>query len=210
MHSTVKLGITIDIISSFSILLPTLVGIFLFNRIQGPLRLVIYYVLITFVLEVFVYYLTEIQSNNMFLFHIHTYVEFILLALFYRSLFRTIQEKRSIDFLIFGFLVFSAVNMISYESILEFNALQRHVECVLVTLIAGYYLFGVYQRKKRIGTHIFLTWSLLLYFNGILFLFIGKQVLSTESGVLWIWHGVLNIILNFSFVISLFKSGRRY
>lgn len=205
------MGITIDIISSFSILVPAIVGIFLFNRIEGPLRLIILFVWITFVLEAFVYYLTEIQSNNMFLFHIHTYVEFIFLALFYRSLFRTVQEKRSIDFLIFGFLVFSAINMISYESILEFNGLQRHVECVLITLIAGYYLFDVYQRKKRIGTHIFLSWSLLVYFNGILFLFIfGKQVLSTESGALWIWHGVLNIILNFSFVISLFKSGRRY
>ncbi|GAB5417596.1 MAG: hypothetical protein Crog4KO_25810 [Crocinitomicaceae bacterium] len=203
----------IDAFSTISILIPTIVGIFLFSKVPSSIKLVIYYVWVTTVLDAIVFYLGLNSINNLYLFHVHTYIEFSFILVLFGNL---IQSKRKVHVLNLAgglFLTISIFLLAFHQDFSQFNSVQRHIEGFFVTLIILFFLAQQSMGVKRLtNTPInVLSWALLLYFGGNLFVFaLGDVILTTGGGEMWVIHGILNIILNVVFAYVILASRNTY
>ncbi len=203
----------IDIISTYSIIVPVLAGALLFRNLPKQLKTLCLYIFLAFTLEMAIWITASASINNLFLFHAFTYVEFIFLSMVFYQLADLLIWKRVILWLLLLFCVFSIVNSIFYESILEFNSNQRYVAGIMgFVLIVGYF-----AKLIRKAEHIYLerhpyfilAASYLLYFSGTFFLFlVSKEFMGADIAKYWSLHGVLNIFLNLSYIAVLWQ-GRK-
>lgn len=177
-------------------------GIFLFNSKSTTSRIIIIYIWCSTILDVLAFILGYNFLNNLFLFHIHTYVEFFFLVILFKNLIGSKGKSAVLNLLSLVFILASLVLLLSHQGVMEFNSVQRHLEGVIITFIISFYLYERSLLNSRVyySPMVVLSWVLLLYFNGNLLVFaFGDQILTSGNGELWIIHGILNIILNLSF-----------
>jgi len=148
--------------------------------------------------------------NNLFTFHLHTYIEFAAYSIILSRLIRSKVVKQIITALIPAFILFSLVNSLFLEDITGFNSIQRHIEA---TLIIGYCLVYVIELRQyndfslSENPYLIFAMALLLYFSGSLFLFIfSRSMFATGDDSDWVIHGYLNIFLNLIFAIVMGRS----
>ena len=146
--------------------------------------------------------------NNMPVFHIYTYIEFGFISLIYFHIAESRVWRRSIIMLASGFLIFSLINLLLFEGIMEFNSNQCYVECLIVFI----YCIAFYAQLMRKAENVYLerqpmfwfTSASLLYFSGTLILFLMYNHVSEESfKYYWNVNSVLNLFRNFCYVMVL-------
>lgn len=183
-----------------SILPPTILGAIFIRRLPKPLVFLTSFAIITAFLEVLTYVLYLSSTNNIFLVHIHSFIEFAFISLIYYVLLKTKFWRALIWLFSALFVAFSIVNFMLMEDSTDFNSNQRYVEGIILFVYFIAYI-GKMINDKSYGyienhPYFILTINFMLYFGGTLFLFLfGKQLLS-ESNNYWVLHGVLNITLN--------------
>ncbi|OFZ08497.1 MAG: hypothetical protein A3D92_17555 [Bacteroidetes bacterium RIFCSPHIGHO2_02_FULL_44_7] len=203
---------TITLLSAISILAPALVGAIFYARLLNFARILYGFVLFTLVIEIAARILFECSINNMFIFHLFSFGELTFIALIYRNLSTGERWKQII---LYGFVVFQSfalLNLLFFDNVTHFNAVQRYFE-----MIFFFVLFGGYVLEKRRITDqlhlrhdpaLLLTAGFMVYFLGTFYLFLfGKELLSGAQNNYWIIHGVFNIFLNLVFVL-VFVRGR--
>jgi hypothetical protein len=149
--------------------------------------------------------------NNMFLFHLHSYVEVGLISLIYYSLSDQRTWKRAILVTFSLFVLVSVLNLWFFDELTNFNSVQRYVEVVIVySMLSAFLLKAVYEPKNKPflqNPAILLTFGFMIYFLGTLFLFaFGKEILSGNDGKYWVIHGIFNIFLNGMYTLVLWKA----
>lgn len=200
----------IDFFSFLSIFIPTLVGLFCYSQILTTTKILVLYALATALLEIGVASYYYLEWNNLWLFHIHTYLEFAVFSIIYTRLTRFEWLKRIILALIPVFILFSFFNSLFWENVTGFNSIQRHVEGSLIILYA---LAFMLETRKYFGNpwhespYLIFSFGVLIYFSGSLFLFIfGRKMFSTGDDAYWALHGYLNIFLNLVFTAVILRS----
>ena len=200
-------------ILSFSILLPTIAVFLTIWKQPKTLKKLSVFVLITAVLEATASFYVAHSINNMFLFHIYSYIEVIGIAWIYWNLIKG-RLKIVIITLVTIFLLFSIINIINWETLLEFNANQRYVGGMVITIFTLLYFSQIFIDAKiqRIESDHYFWFSsiLLIYTAGTLFLFIlGKQVHTEDNHMYWDLHNVLNVLLNIGFALTLWMGTKK-
>lgn len=207
------MSISLHILSACSILAPIAIGAIYLKSLSFVLRILLAFVILMGVMELTAGLLNLNKINNLFVFHIYTYVEFAaILLIFFFSYDSVFWRTISIIFLI-GFLIFSVINNLLFESFSDFNTNQRYLEGILVILLTtGYYMSLLKHPIHRYLERQPLFWlasGWLIYFAGTLYLFLfSKELLDTADISWWNIHAILNIGLNMIFVVSFLK-GRR-
>lgn len=203
----------INLISFYSILAPTLVGVFLFKRLP---RLCKYLCILIFSLAIFEF-VGEIASNylgtNLFLFHLYTYVEFGIIAFIFYNLSKEVVWKRIILIFAIIFALFSIINLTFIETLLQFNSNQRYLEGIMILI----FCVGYYTKLLRKAENIYLekhpffwlTSGYFIYFAGTLFLFLfSRELMENNNAAFWSLHGILNIFLNLIYVLTLWLGSK--
>lgn len=163
---------------------------------------------ITFILDCIIWYLSEHSINTMPFFHGHAYFEFFFLSFIFFKI-SSPTRSRLILMLVLIFAIISIINTVIYEPFNQFNSNQRFVECIILSFIFITFLTDKYDPENNKNNR-FLGASLLLYFLGTLMVFIlSKELfLGPKVNYLWIIHSIMNIILNISFAVFLYRNSK--
>lgn len=183
-------------------------GTFLINKLAGVFRILYLFVVLTAILEMGVATLYYMGLNNLFLFHIHTYLEFCLFSLIYIRLSSSTATKKVILSIVPAFLIYSFITLIFVEDANGFNSLQRNIEGLLLSIFAFVHLFELKRRKLKNPT-VLLSVSLISYFTINIFLFVSaRNMFLNGDDYNWNIHGLSNILLNVCFALVLIQDYR--
>lgn len=202
-------------ISLYSILLPSGMVFLLWRRLRLPYRIIAAFVLLTLCMETISYVLYQQGVNNMFIFHIYTYVEAIMVVSYFVSIYRGQRLRWLYIGLLAAFLLFSLFDSVYFERLGHYNSIQRAVECIWAVIL--FFIFYIELFNKSVVTnlssypHYWMTSGFLLYFAGTLFMqIIADTYLSTDLIAYNVWsiHSILNIFLNIIYTIVLWMGSR--
>lgn len=195
----------------FSILAPTILGVIFYSKLVNATKTLAVFVFITFVLEVVIRIMSELEMNNMVFFHLYSFLEFGFISLIYYQLSVNRVWRKMIITALVIFEGFSIGNLLFWEEITHFNSIQRHIELILLLLLfLAYCIKLIYEdRNKSFFENPFfiLTGGFMIYFTGTMYLFIhADELLYSSKNYYWIIHGFFNIFLNIVYSIVIWKS----
>ncbi len=199
----------IQLISTISILLPAIVGVVFFKSLWRPCKILFYFVCITVLLETVGRIMWHYGMNNLFLFHIYSFVEFGAISLIYYLITANKNQKRFIVIFLFVFQGFSVINLM-FEDLSGFNSFQRQIEALIVLYYLISFLFETSKndRYNLNNPYLILTFGYVIYFVGTLYLFMYGKRLTEAYGSYWLIHSSINIFLNIVYSIVFFIKPR--
>ncbi len=109
--------------------------------------------------------------------------EFILICIFYRTLFKNAKIKNILIFAAFFFVIFCIYNFIQSPKA-EFDFIPLVVECFFFTVVILYYFFEAMRENFTTPLfHLPVFWisiAFLIYFSGNFFLFLFTKSMENE------------------------------
>ena len=209
-------------ISTYSILLPSGMVFFRWKRSDISITIIRIHILFTLALDAFSeYYISDLcivdgQKNNMFLFHIFTLCEGVLLILYFKTLFQQKWFRNTLLTLLLSFSAIAFLNVWLWEPLDHYPSIPRMLECILMMVLAIVFFTNVFQQSAVTNLieypHFWMVSGLLLYFAGTFFMnIVGPFVLDTKKLGFDVYdiHSVLNIFLNIIYTIVLWMGSRR-
>jgi len=123
-------------------LLTLIVSLFTIRKMDKKENLIIIYVGISFIVFLISNIMADNQINNMFLYHLFSLFEIIILSYYFlKSLLK--KQLTLYWFILGGYFVFWVINIIAFENLKLFNSNSSVVSNLIVLLLAMYYLFEV-------------------------------------------------------------------
>lgn len=214
--------ISLTDISLYSILLPSGMVFFRWKINDIPVRIIRALILFTLFIEVFSecyisdLYQTNNLKNNMFLYHIFTFCEGILLTLYFRTFFQQKWIRNMLLIILTLFSILVLLNIWLWEPLDDYPSIPRMVECILMMVLSIIFFMNVFQQSTVTNLieypHFWLVSGLLLYFAGTFFMnLVGQTVLDKKKLGFDVYdiHSFLNIFLNIIYTIVLWMSSKR-
>lgn len=137
-----------------------------------------------------------LNGNNLFLSHFYFVGQFVLLSLFFKSLFKTSTQKTIANwFLIIGISVLAVQYIIDPNVFFKFNLFEIFITSFLIIILAAIHLYNLLSEEKvfyycTIGILLYLSGSTILFFVGNL-----TAILSSEYQFLpWTLNAILVVI----------------
>jgi hypothetical protein len=196
--------ITLSDISSFSIVIPLLVGIITYKRNKAEQHVLFWYIALATITEFVSVSLAGKGKNNLPVFHLFTVLEFIFLVYFYKLALGRINTKLRIYTLIGVFIGLAVINAMFLEDIYSFNTNLRTLESLVLILLSVYFLFNLTAKSEVLYItdypNFVASAAILFYFSGSLFLFASSRIfLKNWLGfypAIWSIHAFFNIGFN--------------
>jgi len=158
------------------ILIPFIIGVYKYRDIE-KFKYLFYFVCYGVVNEITSIFL--IQSgyrNTMPLFHLYTLVSFILLCLFYQSVFKGYIKKIWFRAVVLFYVTFCFVNLLFFQSIYAYPNLQYSVLAIVMVTFSILYFFNTMVEVKisQLSKEplIWINTGILIYYSGNLFYYI--------------------------------------
>jgi hypothetical protein len=200
------------VIVPVSILLPIYQAVKKYKQLPVELIYISWFLFASAISNVVSAYFASKTINNMPVMHVYTFVEFALLALFYKKLLNTKQSDRIINWLIPSFLVICVVNAIYFQSVLTYNTYTKSIEALIILILAITYFVKVLDNddteEKNVNVITYINSGLLIYFSGsfIWFVIFNLTIGNVGLGVImWSIHATLLLILYILIAIALWK-----
>jgi hypothetical protein len=149
----------------------------------------------------------------MFIYHIHTYLEFTFFSLIF---FHLLQGKLNRT-IILGcsalFLVYSAYTLLNGETFERLNWFIRVLESAFLITFALMYIRSEFirldARNLKTNPYFVLSAGLLIYFFGTLTIFLFFQLMNDDQFIsVWVIHSLLNIFLNIIYASVIWQGSR--
>jgi hypothetical protein len=153
-------------------------------------------------------------QNNMPAFHVYTILEFLLLSLFYRQLFKGKKLYRLIPAAAVLYTGFWIINILLWQPLTKYNSYSRSAEALLLILYALAYFKYMLDGQLALPYYKAINWintGLLLYFSGALSLFICGNLIMTSlalNTIIWNIHASLVLLMYLFFTIGLYHAKR--
>jgi hypothetical protein len=226
---------TLSIISSLSILIPSLLGGLLFTKLTKPFRRLSFYLAIGIIIQltatgIRLYFTTVPNKYNLFLYHILILVELAFLTSIYKLAFQDFIHPRFFTFLIIIFSLFSITNTIwvmepfdsitsffwNFRYIARFNNYAQLLEDVLLISLAFLYLYKLMRQLKienlEKDPFFLLSVGVLIYFSSKFTLDILNNFLLEYSrkirSITWGVHSIINILLHLFYSLAIWQNSR--
>lgn len=188
--------------SAYMIMGPILIGFLRIRKLEAHIRLLLYYLCLSATVEMFGLLLVEKGTNNLFLFHISSFVEIIFLLLVYYRESKTFLSKSNLYILLIVNSVAAFGDAFIWSSLKEFNAYSLTVGSVILIFVSirYYYLLMKNLNVKRIerSAMFWVNTGVLIYYAGNLFTFAGTKFLSgslSDFYLMWGLHSIMNIVM---------------
>ncbi len=201
-------------ISMLSVLIPTGLSLAVFNRLTMPLKFLAAFLLASCLTQGVIYYYFINSMNNLPLFHLFTFIEFIAISVMYYLIFKSSRTLRTLVVILsISFLLFSIINLFKWEDIYVFNSNQRFAE--FIVLLTYFLLFfrialkGTFNLPLVQHPYFILTLGYFIYFTGTIFLFLNaNNFIALDIVNYWMIHAILSIFLNVIYFIVLWKGSK--
>jgi hypothetical protein len=194
--------------SAWIVFVPFILAIVLFKRFTAAYRVLSIHIFIACAVELASYLMSLYRQPNLFLLHIYTLTEFLLLYLFYEIYFNRFYPVWPLRITAAAFLVFSVINSLFIQPVTGFNSYARAAEAFIMTVLSLLCFYKLAQEHKPAVTWI--NTGLLLYFSGSFLLFIvSNYILSYSSKLnyhIWAVHAFLSLLLYLLITIGLWKA----
>lgn len=198
-------------LSTFSIILPVFIGGLLFRTLTSPLKVLYLFICLTAILETWSSVLHTYGENNMVFFQIHTYIEFVFLSFVYFLVIKSKYVRNYILILSSLFIFWLIYSDIWGGNSGELNTEVRVFESIILISYFVAHVLTVFRNSSspfmETQPYFILTCGLLLYFLGTLLVYLYYDYLDGEI-LMYVWaiHSFLNLILNFIYVIAIWRS----
>lgn len=205
----------IGIVVPASVLLP--IGAAVYNRraLERPHRILLFYLVIAGIINGLATYTAHHKMNNLWLLHIYTAIEAVMLLWFYKAALKDEAIKRVIPWIMILFPVICAVNLVWGQGVYRFNTYTRPVEALILIFMGVIYLLERSREpvgsKKGTGPAVALTWmntGVLFYMSAALFFFIFSNFLQqglSMSDFITDCHATFVLIMYLLFMIGFLK-----
>jgi hypothetical protein len=165
-----------------SVLLPICVAGLTYKRLERPQKAIFFYLIFAGIVDGVSSYMSVHRIGNLWLLHVYTAVETVMLLWFYRSILVNGQVKRVIDYLMVLFPLVCAANIIWGQGMLRYNTYTRPVEALILIYMGLTCFFERSQAPvdSRLGLQKAISWfnaGILLYFSAAFFIFIFSNYL---------------------------------
>lgn len=204
--------IYMGIVVPASILLPLSLATIKYNRLTIELKSISWFLFASAFSNIIGTILGFNNINNMPVMHVYTFVEFALLALFYKKLLNTQQSDKIINWLIPSFLVICVINVLYIQDLYTYNTYTKSIEALIILILAITYFVKVLDKveieEKNVNVITYINSGLLIYFSGsfIWFVIFNLTIGNVGLGVImWSIHATLLLILYILIAIALWK-----
>ena len=208
------MGLLLSYFSSFSVLIPLIVGIIFFRRYTLAYKVLTVLVFIGAVAEALLY--STLESESISVLNIYTLVEFSFIAFFFIKSFERKRDQQITYTLLILFVLLNIYLSVVTDNFNAINSIGLITESVFVLVIALLLFFEIVNEQSGdllTSPDIWFIIGLLLYFGGNFFTFGYSSSYIVDSGDfpfdLWITHSIFNIIFNLCISISLWFAKRR-
>jgi len=204
-----------------SILVPTLVLLFKRKILPYPLKILSLYLLASCLINAVAVILAVNNRPNLWLLHIYTIVESVLLLFFFRAVISSPKVRRIIGVLLALFPMVCVIDLLLFEPASRFNSYPRSAEALLFVFLAvSYWMVG--SGHDRYGSwaanpYNWVVSGVLLYFASSFSLFLFSDAMLSDRkikptpaltqiiSIVWSVHGTLVIIQYLLFAIGISK-----
>lgn len=204
--------IYIGYVVPFSGIIPLGIGLYKFRSLDSALRIITCYLLLSICCSIAGSVLASQNINNMPVTHVYTFLELVVLSVFYMSVFKQNIFRYLIALLSLSLLVFLAIDTLLPGKIYHFNNNGKSLEALLFILYSvGYFISALDTDHKTAKSNPVLTYinaGLLLYFSSSLILFIINTIdvrYVTISILVWDMHASFLLLMFVLFSRALWK-----
>lgn len=206
-----------DYIVPGSTLLPLGAGLLYYKQINKPLRTLLWYLAMAFVLNVIGIVLANNHINNLPGLHVYTIGEVVTLMLYFKAAFNNAKADKWINIILLTFPLLCIINFSFFQSIYEFNTYTRPLGALIVIVASILYLAvqSDFKRPELITVSgRIVAAGFLIYFCSSLFQFIFSNVVSHNVStdikkMIWILHAILVVIMYLFFLAAILNERRK-
>lgn len=192
-------------------------GLLYFRRLSPEMRVITLLCIASLSFSIITTYLSNRGVNNLFLIHIDTMVEGVILLLFYRLLLKDWLTSR---FFISAAIVFVSTSVgiaLTMQPFNRFNTYSRSLEAVGVIALALLFFYYILKEMKIMRLEnapaFWVNTGLLLYFSGGSLLFSLSNIMlnlsNTQNSYLWGVHGMFYLVLYLLISVAFWKEIQR-
>jgi len=195
-----------------SIIIPIIPAALKYRYLPEPQKIVSWYLFFAAIFSLINNLLGFSNINNMPVMHVYTFVEFVLLVLFYRNVLTGTRIGKYAVYAVPFFLIFCVVNVLFFQDIYTYNTHTKSIEALLVIFMAIAYFRKTLDRigkdDARYSPLSYINSGLLLYFSGsfIWFTIFNLTVQNKSFGmVMWSIHATFLLVLYILIATALWK-----
>lgn len=186
-----------------------------FKRQWGAIKQISIFLMFSAIVQLIAGVTWFLSINNMPLLHIYVAGGFVLIALFYREIFKTFLDKRVLLVLAIGFVLYCIVNAIFFQQINRHCSYTLTAESILVIIFSLFTFlvllntdsseFGA--EKKSIS---WINTGLFVYYSSSLLIFYFSDLMARKLPVYinqytWVLHSIFSMFMYTCFFIALWK-----
>jgi hypothetical protein len=199
------------LISSFAVILPLLIALWKYQRLDKMQLKLVYLLLTILIVESISNVLWFQKENNMPVYHFYSIIEFILIVNIYKDELKKLFPKRFFHMLVTAFTLFAIINMCYFQNLITFNSNATTLLGLLVIFLSLSYFYALLKEVKYSSLEqnpmFWLNAGFLIYFSSNLILFFINNSMFAKadesSRLVWGLHAVVNIVLTFFYTISI-------
>jgi uncharacterized membrane protein YfcA len=201
-------------IEPFVVVCPLVIAFLLRRHLSPALKILSIHLLVVVCIELVSTWLFYQKKNNLFLLHIFTIEEFVMVSLFYSASLKEYISKRVFYTFIVLFTIFSLFNSFFLQPFTKNNTYARSIEGLFIIAYTIIYFYKSLDetnavREKR-TTFLWISSGFLLYFSYSVLLFtlsnfIRGNDLRELRLTLWAIHALFSILLYIQISIGLWK-----
>ena len=188
-------------------------GLFFYKKLSPPLRIIVFFCGVALFVNVVSTFLANHGINNLFLIHLDTIVEFLILLKFYSLVLKEALPTRFFIWVGAYFAIIALAFAFTVQPFDTFNDYARTLESIGVIALALLLFYRILVEMKIVrleqSSVFWVNTGLLLYFSGGALLFslsnMTLQLDAVETAYLWGFHGMFYLVLYLLITLALWK-----
>ena len=196
-----------QIIVPASIAIPIFIAISRFPKLPGYAKWILYYLVFAAIVNTTATILTWNKVPNLWLLHIYTAIESLLLLYYFKFIILNKKTNSVIRILLWAFPLFCIVNFLFLQSLYNFNTYTRPVEAIIVIALCAVYWWQENEADSEMSwgeiPNNWIITGLMLYFAGAFFVFLLAKYILTGEANRKVWNLVWDTHASFLLVMYL-------
>jgi hypothetical protein len=182
------------------IVLPFIFGLISLSKFRKHDVVIFVYITINGFVNLLVSVLAHNHINNLPVFHFFTIIEFILLSLFFGSVYK--DKRYSVfSYVIIGiFTILSVLNTLFIQDLYKFNTYSRSLEAIILMCYCIYYFYYLIKQSTPLTNSA--TWyasGIFIYFSTSFIIFIMSNITLTIdkelNRIIWLVHATMVLVM---------------
>ena len=202
---------TIISVLSYGVIIPFFFGLVFYKYLALKFKLLAALMCIALITEIVANHLSGQRINNLYLIHIYTVIEFVLLGIFYLYSLSDIIKKQYMILIILMYIIFFIISTLFIQKLNEYNDLTRAVKAFILIIFSALYFYKKIRFEENLNRDpvFWVNIGVLFYFTSNFLLFASSNIVLTlprkSINVLWLIHALFIQIYYLSITIGFIK-----